>query len=440
MILFSPDLEEYPLIETYWEGQEEVRRMSPLSGFDLENIAITGLGVFDGNGDAWRKVKRFKLTPNQWSQLLKSGGVVDKKDVWWPSEAAMNGEKTVERLKAENAPVEAYEQVGRYARPVLLSFVKCKGILLDGPTFQNSAAWNLHPLMCEDLIIRNITVRNPWFSANGDGLDQESCKNAVIYNCSFDVGDDAICIKSGRNAYGRERGIPTENVIIADNVVYHGHGGVVVGSEMSGGVRNIDVRRQTFIGTDVGLRFKSTRGRGGVVENIFIKDIQMTNIPAEAIRFNLFYQSKSPLPESEEDMGKALFGMPSAEPVTEETPQFKNITMENIICRGAGRAIMLQGLPEMTLKNVHLKNVDMTATKGVVCVDAEGIQMENVTLSVAKGPGFILINSYNIDASGLELIQDQPKVLINGERTSDIKLTEALEAVATIGKEVGSLN
>lgn len=132
---------------------------------------------------------------------------------------------------------EELESVKDFLRPVMISIVESKRILLDGPTFQNSPAWNIHPLMSEDIIIRNINVRNPWYSQNGDGLDLESCKNVLIYNNTFDVGDDAICFKSGKNKDGRDRNMPTENVIVKNNIVYHGHGGFVIGSEMSGGVK-----------------------------------------------------------------------------------------------------------------------------------------------------------------------------------------------------------
>ena len=135
--------------------------------------------------------------------------------------------------------------------------------------------------MCEDLIVRNVYAKNPWYAQNGDGIDIESCKNVLIEGSTFDVGDDGICIKSGRDAAGRKRGMPTENVIIRNSTVYHAHGGFVIGSEMSGGAKNIFVYDCSFIGTDIGLRFKTTRGRGGVVENIFIKNINMKDTADE---------------------------------------------------------------------------------------------------------------------------------------------------------------
>ena len=182
---------------------------------------------------------------------------------------------------------EEWAEIHPWLRPVLLSIVKSKKVLLEGVTFKNSPSWCLHPLSCEDFTVNNIMVINPWYSQNGDAIDLESCKNALIINSVFDAGDDAICIKSGKDEDGRRRGEPCQNVIVKNNTVLHGHGGFVVGSEMSGGVKNIYVEDCTFMGTDVGLRFKSTRGRGGVVENIYINNINMINIPNAIVRFVL---------------------------------------------------------------------------------------------------------------------------------------------------------
>ena len=148
-----------------------------------------------------------------------------------------------------------------YLRPVMISLVDCKNIKLQGVLFENSPSWNIHPLQCENLMIDGIFARNPAYAQNGDGIDVESCKNVLLVNSTFDVGDDGICIKSGKDEEGRKRGMPSENIIVDNCKVFQGHGGFVVGSEMSGGVRNISVNNCQFLGTDVGLRFKSNRGR-----------------------------------------------------------------------------------------------------------------------------------------------------------------------------------
>ena len=234
------------------------------------------------------------MTDSQWKKLVKSGGVLSEDGkTWFPSEGSKKGYESSTNFNVPDLiSDDELASVKDFLRPVMISISKSKRILLDGPTFQNSPAWNLHPLMSEDIIIRNLSVRNPWYSQNGDGLDLDSCKNVLIYNNTFDVGDDAICFKSGKDEDGRKLGMPTENVIVKNNIVYHAHGGFVIGSEMSGGVKNVHVSNCTFLGTDVGLRFKSTRGRGGVVENIYISNIDMIHIPTEAIRFNLFYDGK----------------------------------------------------------------------------------------------------------------------------------------------------
>ncbi len=425
LVIFSPNRQDYPLIDTWFEGRPEYRCMSPIFGENLENVAITGVGVFDGSGEAWRPVKKFKMTATQWKELLASGGVVDQKgSTWWPSEAAMNGAEYLENLQKTNTPPrrEDYEKVRDYLRPVLLQLSRCKTVLLDGPTFQNSPAWNLHPLMSENITIRNITVRNPWYSQNGDGLDLESCRNVAIYNCKFDVGDDAICLKSGRDEAGRRRGMPTENVQIYDCVVYHGHGGFVIGSEMSGGVRNIEIRDCTFIGTDTGVRFKSTRGRGGEVENVYIKRISMKDIPAAAIIFNMFYSGQAPIPDPGQATG---FDAEQAMPVSEKTPQFKNIFISDVIVCGAAQAVALQGLPEMPLHNIELKNVSISSEKGLIAVNADQVKLVNVEILPQIGPVLAFHNSTNItiERAGYPA-ETEAFLALSGSKTAKINLIE----------------
>jgi hypothetical protein len=262
--------------------------------------------------------------------------------------------------------------------------------------------------------VDNIDVRNPWYSQNGDGIDIESCKNSVVYNCTFDVGDDAICIKSGKDQEGRDRGIPTENLIVKNCVVYHGHGGFTVGSEMSGGVKNMHVSNCTFIGTDVGLRFKSRRGRGGVVEGVYISNIDMINIPTNAISFNLYYGGLSVsemLAQVEDGDIQSEF-----QAVTEETPQFKDISMKNITCKGALQAIYLQGLPEMNLENVVIENLIMESDKGLFCMDAQGIKIKDLDLKSKESPSLTFINAKDVEIEGLTLSESQQSgIVVHGQ-------------------------
>jgi polygalacturonase len=422
LVIFSSDKSLYPLIETSFEGLNTVRCTSPVYGFNLENIAFTGKGIFDGTGEVWRPVKKEKLTESQWRQLIGSGGIVsDDGRNWYPSESYVEGQ----RMSQMNVPVNMtaikdYEKIKDFLRPVMVSLVNCRKVLLDGPIFQNSPAWCIHPLMCEDLTVRNITVKNPWFSQNGDGIDIESCKNSIVSNSSFDVGDDAICIKSGKDADGRKRGKPTENLIIRNCIVYHGHGGVTIGSEMSGGVRNVSVYGCTFIGTDVGIRFKSNRGRGGIVEDIHFSDIQMINIPTQAISFNLFYGGSAPA-EMLGENNNELNPLETIPPVTEKTPVFRNITIRNINCKGALQGIFLQGLPEKNLENITLENIDIEAENGMACIDADGVIIRNMRLNTVSSPAISINNCQEIDIEKLDLT-DTGKTLINisGEKSKNI--------------------
>ncbi|WP_192348300.1 glycoside hydrolase family 28 protein [Algoriphagus sp. Y33] len=422
LILFSRDFDDYPLVETSFEGLNTVRCISPINAYQVENIAITGKGTIDGNGDAWRFVKKGKLTEGQWKTLVNSGGVLDAKgQIWFPSQASLDGYNASSSFNVpDTKDRETLEKMKDFLRPVMVSIRESKRVLLDGPTFQNSPAWNIHPLMSEDVIIRNLNVRNPWYSQNGDGLDLESCKNVLIYNNTFDVGDDAICFKSGKDKDGRDRDMPTENVIVKNNIVYHAHGGFVIGSEMSGGVRNVHVSNCTFIGTDVGLRFKSTRGRGGIVENIWISTIHMIDIPAEAIRFNMFYSGNSPILEDDQNADDEVRDE-ALVPITEETPSFQNISMKNIYVSGSGTAGFFMGLPEMKLKNVSLENSVLEAEKGITAIDASGMILRNVKVLGTKDTPLTIYNSEQVNVRGF-LFEENGKapVRVLGSKTSDI--------------------
>jgi polygalacturonase len=380
-ILFSRNYDDYPLVLTDYEGEPTVRCVSPVSGEELTDVSITGEGVIDGNGDAWRPVKRFKMTDEQWAELLRRGGVVDDRNIWWPTAAALAGERLVAELQRRGDPqIEHYRPARDFLRPNLVKLTRCRNVTLDGPTFQNSPAWNVHLLLCQNVVVRNVRILNPWFSSNGDGLDLDACRNVRVEHSHFDCGDDAICIKSGKDEPGRKRGVACENIDIANCEVVHGHGGVTVGSEMSGGVRNVRVNNCIFRGTDIGLRFKSCRGRGGVVENIEISNVAMHDIRCEAISINLYYAVRDH----------------RAEPVSERTPAFRGMLFRNITCDGAARAIEIRGLPEMPVERVRLDNVRMRAEHGAVIHDARDITLGDVRLSVAKSPAWECHNVSNL--------------------------------------------
>lgn len=370
VLLFTNDFNQYSLVEGTYEGRRSARNQSPIYGINLENIAITGKGVIDGNGDAWRMVGRDKLTEREWKAKLASGGLVSSDGkIWFPSaktKLAFEQKRTAVLMPGQT--LKDFENIKDYLRPNLLVFNNCKKVLLEGVTFQNSPAWCLHPVLCEDLTIRNVFAKNPDYAQNGDGLDLESCRNVLVEDCTFDVGDDGICIKSGKDEEGRKRGRPTENVVIRNNIVYKAHGGFVIGSEMSGGARNIFVYDCSFMGTDIGLRFKTVRGRGGIVENIYIKNIRMKDIVHDAIFFDMYYFTRPPLKNEKVDVP----------PVSEATPQFRNFYFDNIVCHGAERGVFIRGLPEMRISNIFLKDCVLKAGKGAEIIEANEIQFNNV--------------------------------------------------------------
>ena len=357
LILFTDDINAYPEVDALFEGNTTKRRMSPLYAYGKENIAITGHGTFDGNGQAWRPVKKSKLTESQWKKLIASGGSVEKY-IWFP---------------------EPRSRVS--SRPTLLDFMYCKKVLLQDVTFSNSPAWNVHPCVCEDVTIERVNIKNPWYAQNGDGLDLESCTRAQILDTTFDVGDDAICIKSGKDAEGRKLGKPCQQVIISGCTVLRGHGGFVIGSEMSGGANDIRITNCVFNGTDTGIRFKSTRGRGGLVRNIFLDNIRMNNIAEDAFTCTLYYANKPVGGKAD----KATSAEDAIPPVTEETPCFKDIFLDNIVCHGAGRAIYFNGLPEMPIQNVIMENSLFVAKKGADINYAEDIDFSTVTIKAETG-------------------------------------------------------
>ncbi len=397
LLIFTRNYDDYPLVNTVFEGLDTRRCQSPISGRNLKNVAITGEGFIDGSGDFWRPVKKFKVTDRQWKGITSRGGAFKRDNYWFPSEKALKGDALSDMNVPKNLKTEEeWESIKDFLRPVMVSLIECENVLLQGVCFSNSPSWNLHPLMCKNVIIDHVSVRNPSYAQNGDGLDLESCVNALIINSLFTVGDDGICIKSGKDEDGRKRGRPCENVIIDNCTVYHGHGGFVVGSEMSGGVKNIKLSTCSFLGTDVGLRFKSKRGRGGVVDNIYISDVTMQDIAKDAITFNLYYGAHS---------GSEKF------PVTEETPCFKNLYFKNIVSSNSRRAMYFRGLPEMKIDGIHLEDIQMTAKSGAEFLDSENISLKNVRVKTNDGPVFTFNNISNVELSHVSYSKDVEKAL-----------------------------
>ncbi|MBF8294746.1 MAG: glycoside hydrolase [Bacteroidetes bacterium] len=415
LVLFSPRFEDYPM------PTKGSRVTSPIHGQGLTNIAITGRGTFNGNGHYWRPIKKEKLTAKQWKDLVASGGVVTSDGkMWWPSKEAMNGEEYLKNLRKANKKPTPAEVAGakEFLRPTMVDLVGCNKVLIDGPTFTNTPGWALHPSECENVVIRNTSVINNWWGQNTDAADIGSCRNVLFYKNVLDSGDDGICMKSSPN---RNREFALENIVIADCIVYHGHGGFVIGSNADGGIRNISVRNCTFIGTDIGLRFKSARDRGGKVENIYVDGIRMKDIATSAILFDMIYE------------GNADF-----DPAKAKIPYFRNFDIRNIVCDGAKVALFVRGLAEAPIQGISLKNISITSDEAMKMEDADGFTLNNVWLNFKTGPVLFVKNSKNIQVE--QLTTASPAGLFvraAGEKTENIRLLQTDVSKAKKVMELG---
>ena len=287
--------------------------------------------------------------------------------------------KNLDRLRKSKKEITAEDLLPfkDAMRPRLVSLINCKKVLIDGITLQNSPTFALNPNFCEDLVVRNIKVNNEYWAQNGDAVDIGSSRNVLVYNCTITAGDDGICMKSSSRK--NSNGASLQNVVITDCVVYHAHGGFVTGSNTDGGMHNIFVNNCDFVGTDIGLRFKSARDRGGLVDQIYIKNIYMKDIANEAILFNTYYENSK--------------GNEKVYPVTDRTPIFKNIFIDSIYCEGARYAISADGLPEMPIHDIKLSNSYISADKGFESKYTKSFSLNNVEIVPKSGPVFNLNES-----------------------------------------------
>ena len=403
VVLFSPRFEDYPVPV---RGNKVT---APIHGLRLTNVAITGPGMFNGNGHHWRPVKKEKLTERQWKELVASGGFLtaDGK-MWWPSKEAMNGDAYLKTLRAtkKNPTPEELAGAREFLRPNMVDLTECRNVLIDGPTFTNTPGWCLHPNDCENVIIRNTKVTNNWWGQNTDAADINGCRNVLFYRNVLDVGDDGICMKSGVN---KKRDIALENVVIADCIVYKAHGGFVIGSNTDGGIRNISVKNCTFIGTDIGLRFKSARDRGGKVEKIFIDGVRMKDIATSAILFDMFYEGNN-----------------DNDPAKTRLPHFREFDIKNIMCDGAADAVFVRGLSDAPVESVRLENISIASRRAMTLESADGFVMKNFRLKFKTGPVLFVNNSADILLDGISTTSAPDVFLMaKGDRTSNIKVSKA---------------
>ncbi len=396
VILFSQELKDYlPAVFSRHEGLECYKPAGLIYARGCNNIAVTGEGTLNGQGEPWwgdRNTRKMEL----------DGKVIP------------DGTGRLKELCAAGVPVKnrVFDgSKGDFLRPSFVNPVECKNVFIEGVTILFGPMWTVNPVYCENVVIRKLHIqthdgnkRTP----NGDGVNPDSCKNVLIEYCEFSTGDDCLAIKSGRADDGLRVGKPCENIVIRHCYGHLGHGGVVIGSETSGGVRNIFIRDCTFNGTDRGLRFKTARGRGSIIENIWAENLKMDDIVKEAILVNtLRYTDRYP-----------------AQPVTEKTPTYRNLNFKNIECKYAHQAaISLIGLPEKQMSDLTFKDIKIKSALGVRVQDARDVNFVNIDVTPDKGPVVQLDQSWNITIDNMKFPAGaDPFLNLIGKKTKNIKV------------------
>lgn len=344
IIAFSRDPRQFlPAVFTRWEGVEVMNYSPFIYAFEARDVAITGSGTLDGQaGDAH----------------------------WWPWKGTAGktaGTQTPDRaalLNMATRGVPVVERVfgdGHYLRPNFVQPYRCQNVLIEGVTIVNSPMWEIHPVLCSNVTVRRVTVNS--HGPNNDGCNPESCRDVLIEGCTFDTGDDCIALKSGRNDDGRRVNVPVENVIVRDCRMKDGHGGVVIGSEASGGARNIFAERCQMDSPqlDRALRIKTNSVRGGFVEHVYMRDVTVGQVAEAVVTINLFYE--------EGDAGKY-------------PPTVRDIEVRNVTSRKSEYALLLRGYSHTPIRDVRI--VDCTfdnVAKADVLEGVSGIELRNVRIN-----------------------------------------------------------
>lgn len=299
-------------------------------------------------------------------------------------------------LLSRNAYISAKNN---FLRPPMVTTYECRNVLIEGVSFSNPPFWTIMPAFSDNITINGITVENPGNSPNTDGIDPSSCRNVHISNSHFSVGDDCIVIKSGRDEDGREAARPTENVTITNCTMLKGHGGVVIGSEMSGNVKRVTISNCVFEGTDRGIRIKTMRGRGGVIEDILVTNVAMYNMVNEGVLITLRYQPTKP------------------EPLSERTPSAKNIRISGVTVRGGDRPVAIYGLEEMAVSQISLNDIQSSTNRGILLENTSDINLHDMRMEIKEGPALEAKDSKGISYDKVTVkyaVQDKPYIkLIN---------------------------
>ena len=322
-----------------------------------KNISITGEGIIDGNGAHWRPVKRGKVSDVEWKMYKDIGGV-ERQDgqLWYPWDS-----------KAGFPNIADTPEEQEKKRADLIRLTDCENVLIQGVTVQNSPRFHVHPCYSKNVIIDGVTVRCPWNAQNGDAIDFSDVNIGIIVNCTVDAGDDGLCMKSGKNKPASPAN-GCADILIAQNTVYHAHGGFVIGSESIGGMKRIVVCDNRFSGTDTGLRFKSNIGRGGHCEDIYISGIVMTDIKDEAIVFQCDYMDRPAGRDNPDFVRPANL---------ENVPEFQDIHINNVTCYGCATAIKAKGTTEARcVYGIDITNSTIIYNKKATDIDDATAQLK----------------------------------------------------------------
>lgn len=347
VVKFSTNPKDYlPLVHTRWEGMELMHLSPFIYAYEQTNIAITGEGTLDGQGKSffwkWHGNPRYGGNPDVLSQR--------------PARARLY------EMMEKDAPVaERIFGEEHYLRPQFIQPYKCKNVLVEGVKIVDSPMWEVHPVLCENVTVRRLHISS--HGPNNDGCNPESCRDVLIEDCFFDTGDDCIAIKSGRNEDGRRLNAPTENVIVRGCTMRDGHGGITIGSEISGGVRNVFAENNTLDSPDLwtALRVKNNASRGGRLENFYFRNITVGVVSRAVVEIDFNY----------EEGAKGKF-----------VPVVRNYVVENLTCGKGNRAVDLQGLDNAPIYDVTLKNCTFeTIEKPSVVKNVKGIKLENVKIN-----------------------------------------------------------
>jgi len=360
-----------PFTKGRQQGVETLTPVPLIGGHDLENVAITGRGILTSNNADWMKLHG-RIAPSATDPGSADGP---------------HWEHLLQALEA-NQPVsdQEYRDAASELRPSFVRFMNSKNILVEGVRFVGSPMWTIQLLYSENAVVQNVTIET-YPGVHTDGIVVDSSRFVRISNCYVDAGDDGIVIKSGKDADGLRVNRPSEYIAITNCTVHHAHGAVTIGSETSGSVRHVVASNITVLGTENGIRIKSRRGRGGVVEDIRFDNWTMQN-PGVAIVVTSYYMMEGETQSSDET-------------VSRRTPILRDIAISHVTVSGAKQLIDIEGLPEMPISGLRLTDIVGSGETGLVAQKTDALELHQVQFDVAHGAVFQIEDAANLELDGV---------------------------------------